>query len=191
MEKKNDYNIQSFSGDTWNLSVETFHSLSLGWFYTLSGVCLWQILLSKRQSLSKGLGNKILCTDGTKIKLLGLNSKHFLEESRDSSPAQYHLYWSLLWLFSWKAERSKVHLMKTWSRGLRLGCRFTFQQNDDPKLCGCIWVAWPEPWLRPNLTSVHRWFPSWPDRALENLQRVSPNPGVQSLCRHTQEDWGL
>lgn len=75
--KKNYYNIQSFSGDTWNLSVETFHSSSLGWFYTLSGVCLWQILLSKRQSLSKGLGNKILCTDGTKIKLLGLNSKHF------------------------------------------------------------------------------------------------------------------
>ena len=70
-----------------------------------------------------------------------------------------------------KAERSKVQRGPSWkpAQDLRLGRRFTFQQDNDPKQKGqdnagvssgqvfeCPWVVQPEPRLEPDQTSLER-----------------------------------
>ena len=92
------------------------------------------------------------------------------------------------------------------AQDLRLGQRFPFQQDNNPKHIAKTTQEWlrdkslniPEPGLEPNQTSLERpenscaaTLPIQPDSlrgSAEKNGRNSPNTDVPSLLRHTQED---
>ncbi len=75
-------------------------------------------------------------------------------------------------------------------QNLRLGRRFTFQQDNDPKhtarvayrqLCECSWVAQPQPEIEPNQTflekpeNVRLPHPTWQSLRGEEMRRMADN----------------
>ena len=81
-----------------------------------------------------------------------------------------------------KDERSKVQRDPWWKPALRLGQRFTFQQDNDPKhsqdntevasgqVSECPWVAQTEPGLEPDQTSLER-----PENICAAMLPIQPN----------------
>lgn len=76
-----------------------------------------------------------------------------------------------------KAEWSKCICSET-----RLGRRFPFQQDNEPKHIQQMMSV--HPWSMFNLLECER-------TCREVIYRISPNPGVQILWHHNQEYWRL
>uniref|UniRef100_A0A9J8D3D0 Uncharacterized protein n=1 Tax=Cyprinus carpio carpio TaxID=630221 RepID=A0A9J8D3D0_CYPCA len=91
--------------------------------------------------------NKILWSDETKIELFGLNSK------------QYHGGGSImLWGCFSAAGTGRLVAIEGKMNAAKLGRRFTFQQNNDPKHTAKIME-----WLHNNSVTVLEWPSQSPD----------------------------
>ncbi len=183
--------------------------------------------------------NKILWSDETKIELFGLNSKRYVwrkpgtaHHLSNTVPTVKHGGGSImLWgcfsaagtgrlvAIEGKMNAAKYrdildeNLLQS-AQDLRLGRRFTFQQDNDPKhtayinevvasqqLRDCSWMAQPEPWLKPNWASLERpkngcppTFTIQPDRTGEDLQGgMAEDPQIQvwkTCCIFPKKTYG-
>ncbi len=145
-----------------------------------------------------------------------------------SSPAEYHPKISSLMLWGCFSAagteglvrvEEKLNAPKYWDsinenpvqsiQNLRLGRRFTFQQDNDPKhtervayrqLCECPWVAQPEPELEPNQIflekpeNVHPPHPTWQSlRGEQARRRMTANCQMlmcKACCIIPKKTWG-
>ncbi len=172
--------------------------------------------MKARMEDSKMVTNKILWSDETKIELFGLNSKQYVEKTRHcSSPVQYSpnseaWWWQHHavgvfqlqgqddWLQSRERNAAKYrdildeNLLQS-AQDLRLGRRFTFQQDNDPKHTAKIMKEW----LHNNSVTVLEWPSQSPDlNPIEHLwrdlkmavhQRLPSN--LTELERICKEEW--
>uniref|UniRef100_A0AAZ3R7W3 Transposase n=1 Tax=Oncorhynchus tshawytscha TaxID=74940 RepID=A0AAZ3R7W3_ONCTS len=107
--------------------------------------------IAKRHLKTQTMRNKILCSDETKIELFGLNANRDIWKKPGTIPTVKHRGGSIiLWeRFSVAGTRKLVRIKAKMNRAkyreildenllqspqdLRLGQRFTFQQDNDPK----------------------------------------------------------
>ncbi len=175
--------------------------------------------MKARMEDSKMVTNKILWSDETKIELFGLNSKRYaVEKTRHcSSPVQYSPNSEAWWwqhhavgvFFSCRDRTDWLQSRERWMRPstgiswtknllqsaqvLRLGRRFTFQQDNDPKHTAKI----TKEWLHNNSVTVLEWPSQSPDlNPIEHLwrdlkmavhQRLPSN--LTELERICKEEW--
>ncbi len=192
--------------------------------------------MKKHLKDSKMVTNKILWSDETKIELFGLNSKRYVwrkpgtaHHLSNTVPTVKHGGGSImLWgcfsaagtgrlvAIEGKMNAAKYrdildeNLLQS-AQDLRLGRRFTFQQDNDPKHTAKI----TKEWLHNNSVTVLEWPSQSPDlnpieylwrdlkmavhqrlpSNLTDLERIckeecrgSPNPGVKNLLHLSQKD---
>ncbi len=173
--------------------------------------------MKARMEFTKMVTNKILWSDETKIELFGLNSKRYVWENQAlliTCPIQSQ-QWSMVVAAScWgcfsaagtgrlvaiegKMNAAKYrdildeNLLQS-AQDLRLGRRFTFQQDNDPKHTAKI----TKEWLHNNSVTVLEWPSQSPDlNPIEHLwrdlkmavhQRLSSNlTELEKICK---EEW--
>uniref|UniRef100_A0AAZ3S8Q8 Transposase n=1 Tax=Oncorhynchus tshawytscha TaxID=74940 RepID=A0AAZ3S8Q8_ONCTS len=123
--------------------------------------------------------NKILWSDETKIELFGLNAQHHVWRKPGTIPTVKHGGGSImLWGCFSAAETGRLLRIKGKMNGakysdildenplqisqdLRLGRRFTFQQNNDPKHTANNTTT--QEWLRGKSLNVLEWLSQSPD----------------------------
>ena len=150
---------------------------------------------------SQTMRNKILWSDETKIELFGVNARRHVwrkpgttHHQANTIPTVKHgggnaaMYRDIL----------DENLLQS-ALDLRLGRRFIFQQDNDPKLIAKI----SKEWLQNNSVNVLEWPSQSPDlNPIEHLwrdlkmavhRRVQncPKIGVPSLWHHIQKDLRL
>ncbi len=192
-------------------------------------------LLKKHLKDSKMVTNKILWSDETKIELFGLNSKRYVwrkpgtAHHLSNTVPSWSMWWQhMLWgcfsaagtgrlvALEGKMNAAKYrdildeNLLQS-AQNLRLGRRFTFQQDNDPKHTAKI----TKEWLHNNSVTVLEWPSQSPDlnpiehlwrdlkmavhqrlpSNLTELERICkeewqriPNPGVKNLLHLSQKD---
>ncbi len=179
---------------------------------------LFSSLLKKHLKDSKMVTNKILWSDETKIELFGLNSKRYVwrkpgtaHHLSNTVPTVKHGGGSImLWgcfsaagtgglvAIEGKMNAAKYrdildeNLLQS-AQDLRLGWRFTFQQDNDPKHTAKI----TKEWLHNNSVTVLEWPSQSPDlNPIEHLwrdlkmavhQRLPSN--LTELERICKEEW--
>uniref|UniRef100_A0AAZ3S626 Transposase n=2 Tax=Oncorhynchus tshawytscha TaxID=74940 RepID=A0AAZ3S626_ONCTS len=200
---------------TWRCCCSSFNcsAYHMTFSHSSSGSSRWSLALlsirhitarlefaKRHQKDSQTMRNKILCSDETKIELLGLNAKHHVWRKPGTIPMVKHGGGSImLWGCFSVAGTGRVcriegkmngakyreildeNLLQS-SQDLRLGRRFTFQQDNDPTHTAKTTQKWlwvkslnvdqPEPGLEPDRTSLERpesscaaTLPIQPDRA--------------------------
>ena len=116
------------------------------------------------------MGNKILCSDETKIEVFGLNAKHHIWRTPDTIPMVKHGGSIMLWgCFSAAGTRRLVRIegmmkgakyreildenLLLRAQDLRLGQKLSFQQDNDPKHT----AKTTQEWLRDKSLNVLEW----------------------------------
>uniref|UniRef100_A0A9J7ZYW6 Tc1-like transposase DDE domain-containing protein n=1 Tax=Cyprinus carpio carpio TaxID=630221 RepID=A0A9J7ZYW6_CYPCA len=170
--------------------------------------------MKARMEFAKKERNKILWSDETKIELFGLNSKryvwrkpgtaHHLSSTVPNSEALWWQHHAVGVSFSCRDRMTGCNRGKDrcghvqgypglCAQDLRLGRRFTFQQDNDPKHTAKIMKEW----LHKNSVTVLEWPSQSPDlNPIEHLwrdlkmavhQRLPSN--LTELERICKEEW--
>ena len=158
----------------------------------------------KRHLKTLTMRNKILWSDETKIELFGLNAKRHVWRKPGTIPTVKHGGGGSIMLCGClsAAGIGRLVRIKGTMNGtnyrenlldLRLGRRFTFQQDNDPKhtakilgvasgqLSECPRVAQPEPGIKTDRTSLDRPDNSWQRRSPSNLTEI------ERICREWEK----